>query len=570
MQVLSKIVAALVLILGLGTIGFAAFQMSQTPDGIKAAVAETVAPPQEPARPAAVALLENSVDVDEMPDARRIIAEVRARIETGTGLDLPEPSAPAPVRQVAAVAETEPAGDEGGGFFGLGGLTAEWAEEESVPEQVTDARTEVAHRAQQSLGLPQPKREPAARALPGSAVPMPRVSQGLPGNGARADERGGLPQIQGRRRGPIGRPQTGASIRLKAAPAVSLPEGEPLAAETEMAAVQSGGLQIDIGGTPDPGALRREIEARLNPTYTAKPCEDNGVPGVEIANECITVESERVDLRKGQAHLLSEFVDFPNVREISLEGDVGSLEILREFPDVDTIWLFIAKAEDYEVLADLPNLRSLSLDRTNVSDISFLEGMTQLDRLTLVEGSFEDLSVISGLTNVRDLELRKLDISDLSPIAGMTGLEELYLADMPVSDLSPLSGMTSLLQVKLRGMPISDLSPLANATEVRKLLIDEAEVADISPLRGMRNLRSVDLSSNPLSDLSPLEGMEDLRHVAVRKTEVEDVTVLATLPKLRSAHLDETNVADVSALEGSERLKRGTLSLRGTPAAAQQ
>ena len=583
MQIIAKLFAAVILVAGLATIGFAAYQMSSTPsDGtdLKAAVAETGGAGEPLARVASAS--QRSDEPLAMPDAQTIIAEVRAKIAADTGMTLPDRViAPRASREVSVAADqtsdaaSDAPSDEGTGMFGFGALVADWGDNDEAPDQATVER-QVAAAAQQIAATPQPQRAPVSPApvVVPAAGPRtaPMVSQGLPGNGVRIDERTGLPQIQARRRGPIGRPQTGASILLKSAPKTTLPEtavaAAPIAAQPGAIQpdVQSGGLQIDIGHVPSAEELRAEIEARLKPTYTATPCEEDGVPGVEIARECITVEAEQISLEEGQAHLLAEFVDFPNVREISMQGEVGSLKILKEFENLDTLWLFIAEAEDYEVLAELPHLRSLSLDRTDVTDISFLKGMTQLDRLTLVEGPFTDLDVIAGLTNIRDLELRKLDISDLSPIAGMSGLEEIYLADMPVTDLSPLSGMTALLQVKLRGMPISDLSPLANATEVRKLLIDEAEVADITPLQAMRNLTSVDLSSNPLSDLSPLAGLQDLRHVAVRKTEVVDVAVLASLPKLRSLHLDDTNVADVSALEGSERLARGSLSLRRTPA----
>ncbi|MCX7379823.1 MAG: hypothetical protein NT133_00005, partial [Alphaproteobacteria bacterium] len=59
------------------------------------------------------------------------------------------------------------------------------------------------------------------------------------------------------------------------------------------------------------------------------------------------------------------------------------------------------------------------LDRTSVSDLSALQGLTQLQRLYLDRTSVSDLSALQGLTQLRELSLDRTSVSDLSALSDL-------------------------------------------------------------------------------------------------------------------------------------------------------
>lgn len=88
-------------------------------------------------------------------------------------------------------------------------------------------------------------------------------------------------------------------------------------------------------------------------------------------------------------------------------------------------------------IADLSELRSLDLFRTEVSD----------------------LSPISGLSSLQWLSIGGSAVSDLSPLAELTSLEQLFINTTRVTDLSPLTGLDALDDVDIHGTPACEAEP---------------------------------------------------------------------------------------------------------------
>ena len=92
--------------------------------------------------------------------------------------------------------------------------------------------------------------------------------------------------------------------------------------------------------------------------------------------------------------------------------------------------------------------------------------------LTLSGDDFSDLAVlppdIGSLTALKSLTLRRTPVSDISALSGLEGggLRHLNLSGTPVSDISALSGLEGLIDLDLSGTQVSDLSPLLSLTQL--------------------------------------------------------------------------------------------------------
>ena len=69
---------------------------------------------------------------------------------------------------------------------------------------------------------------------------------------------------------------------------------------------------------------------------------------------------------------------------------------------------------------------------------------------------------MEGLTQLRELTADSNEISDLSPLAGLINLTHVSLRDNKISDVAPLSGLVNLEYLNVSRNMINDITPLAS------------------------------------------------------------------------------------------------------------
>ena len=205
---------------------------------------------------------------------------------------------------------------------------------------------------------------------------------------------------------------------------------------------------------------------------------------------------------------------------------------------------------DLSPLAGLINLRTLGLGNNLVSDISPLKGLKNLDYLKFENNQVSDLSPLAGLINLRILGFSKGDVSDLSPLAGLINLEGLKFHDGNISDLSPLAGLVNLKSVSSWNSPLSDLSPLAGLTKLEKIDFCHGDISDLTPLAGLTGLKELYFVANEISDISPLAGLTGLSRLNLDDNEISDISPLAGLTNLKWLNVAKNEIANFSPLDG--------------------
>ena len=153
------------------------------------------------------------------------------------------------------------------------------------------------------------------------------------------------------------------------------------------------------------------------------------------------------------------------------------------------------------------NLRGLTIDRSEISDLAPLAGLENLQALRLNYNRITDISPLFGLVNLQRLQLHNNQIVDISPLAGLTGLRDLRMKSNKVVDITPLSGLVNLRYLELQDNQISDISPLQGLVNLEGLSLAENQISDISPLQGLVNLEVLILAENPITDFTPIYGL---------------------------------------------------------------
>ncbi|MHA3774720.1 protein kinase domain-containing protein [Verrucomicrobiota bacterium sgz303538] len=155
----------------------------------------------------------------------------------------------------------------------------------------------------------------------------------------------------------------------------------------------------------------------------------------------------------------------------------------------------------YTTIADLKPLKGMELGALNctgcgqLTDLAPLQSMP-LQELSLAGTGIYDITALSSLPELRTLRLEDTKVTNLSPLRGLP-LHTLYLSRLEIHDLSPLRAMP-LENLSISHLPATNLSAL-EGMPLKHLEADSIAASDFSPLANLP-LRSLSLrSTRPLS-----------------------------------------------------------------------
>lgn len=133
-----------------------------------------------------------------------------------------------------------------------------------------------------------------------------------------------------------------------------------------------------------------------------------------------------------------------------------SCEWLLRYSRLKSLWLGREAKKQLESVAELPEMKSLTLRGIDVKDFSFLK-KAELESFTMLYCG-GDVSGIGELITLKVLVLwRILKLENIDFIQSLVNLEELRLRDLnQIKSFPDLSGLTKLRGIFLDGVPIKD------------------------------------------------------------------------------------------------------------------
>jgi len=259
-----------------------------------------------------------------------------------------------------------------------------------------------------------------------------------------------------------------------------------------------------------------------------------------------------------------EYGQFLISREIGEGWDIfdQSTYISQVLSQLTKLSLNSTQVTDLSALSVLNQLTELSLSNMQVTDLSALSVLNQLRELSLFNMQVTDLSALSGLNQLTGLFLFNMQVADLSALSVLNQLRELYLMDTQVTELSALSGLNQLSRLNLSHTQVTELSALSGLNQLSRLNLSHTQVTDLSALSGLNQLTELNLSYTQVTDLSALSGLNQLIELYLNNTQVTDLSALSGLDQLTELDLSNTQVTDLSALSGLNQLTE--LDLRNT------
>jgi len=156
-----------------------------------------------------------------------------------------------------------------------------------------------------------------------------------------------------------------------------------------------------------------------------------------------------------------------------------------------------------------PNLKQLSVDLNQITNIDVVAGLENLGHINLEGNKISDISVLKDMINLGLLGLSDNQISDINVLAGLTNLEELSLEHNQISDISALDNLRNLRVLLLSNNKISDISAIKDLKNLTFLSLGANQISDISSLKALTQLETLHIYENPITDWSPIEHLSD-------------------------------------------------------------
>ncbi len=229
-------------------------------------------------------------------------------------------------------------------------------------------------------------------------------------------------------------------------------------------------VSLNADGVPSPTMSRTLKVTEVTPVYFADTTFEAvilGTLGEDYYREVTNAELRGIDnlilnAMVGENFFADEFKSFYDLRYFSHVSRLG-ISQSQELQDLSPLLglygmkhfaLYGPLEDNFDVVASLRSLTSLSLERPMIDSLAIIEKMPVLTTLRITAGDISDLSELKSHPNITTLQLDYQKISDLSPLSELTNLETLNLYDNDVSDSTPLQGLLKLKHLDLRQNPI--------------------------------------------------------------------------------------------------------------------
>ena len=148
------------------------------------------------------------------------------------------------------------------------------------------------------------------------------------------------------------------------------------------------------------------------------------------------------------------------------------LDLLSRFHSLRQLYLE-CQQQSIEVLSQLQTLEDITLRSISTKNLAYISGLPRLWSLDIKLGGIEDFSSIAGKQSINYLELWQIrGLSDISFVSLLTGLQFLFLQSLrnvrKIPDLSRLSKLRRLYLDNMKGL--NDVSAIASAPALEEFI----------------------------------------------------------------------------------------------------
>jgi Leucine-rich repeat (LRR) protein len=194
---------------------------------------------------------------------------------------------------------------------------------------------------------------------------------------------------------------------------------------------------------------------------------------------------------------------------LDLHGDIENFEVLSTLKCLKNLKIktinadFDAKSiensliEELEIkgriknvdsISSLKKLMKLTINFSQLSDISFLMNLKSLTNLDLSCNSIKNAEVISNIVSLNHLNIGQNEIITIDWVKNFKNLETLNIGFNDLESIEPIGVLKSIKSLNIRQTKTSDLNAISNLNNLEILLAEGNYISDLSPLYNLKKL----------------------------------------------------------------------------------
>ncbi len=233
---------------------------------------------------------------------------------------------------------------------------------------------------------------------------------------------------------------------------------------------------------------------------------------------------------------------------------IKDLSSLTKLPKLRELNIGYTNVKDLSPIASAANLRKLTCSGLKINNLEEIANLTQLEELDLFETEMKDgYQSVAAFVNLKSLSVDDTQILDLAPISGLKNLEKLAFSNTKITDISPVSSLKNLKSLVMSNTKVTDLAPLKKLKQLVYLNINENKVSDLSSLKKLKKMEVMYFSNTLVGDLQPLAKMKSLKEITLSQTKVTTLDHLAGM-KLKVIIFTDTGIFTLKPLESVNSL----------------
>ncbi|TEW48491.1 leucine-rich repeat domain-containing protein [Psychromonas algicola] len=219
----------------------------------------------------------------------------------------------------------------------------------------------------------------------------------------------------------------------------------------------------------------------------------------------------------------------------------------------------LAKDSYYAPLSRLINMEKLTVNYSDVKDLSFIVDMKKLEKLYVKgkrkkSGLLSNISILESMSHLKEVNLEYNKIAGSFSLNSLGNLTELNLRGNSLKQLSLAKEQTNLKKIDLEGNKIQDISFINKLPKLTRINLNSNNVHHIPNLKNAKRLSNLELGNNHIEDIEELGSLTRLNRIILSKNAISDASVLSKFSKLSSIMLMGNKVSDLSFLSGHTHL----------------
>lgn len=159
------------------------------------------------------------------------------------------------------------------------------------------------------------------------------------------------------------------------------------------------------------------------------------------------------------------------------------------------------------------NCTKLVASGLTIADFPSLLAADWLKVIYLAKTNLENLSCVEGFKQLKVLSIGNTNVTKISELESIPALTDISLENLCISDYSPLFTCKKLQCLTISGSNFFEFDRLVELKNLKELKVSDLKIPNLLFVAKLKKLESIEMTDKDIIDFEPLIGLEKLRYI---------------------------------------------------------